>query len=398
MSTPAAAVAGRARRAAVPLLLLTLALGGCAPSATVRGGGGAGMDSVRLEPYDGPRARIAVASFEDKTKKGGAEIGDGMATMLTTALVNSNRFLVLERDVLDEVLREQDLGASGRVRAETAAPTGEIEGADMLVIGAVTAFEPDRMGIGGGLVGLGTLIGTAILHERNRNVPIAAAAYKESYVAIDVRAVDAATSRVLFTASIDAKGYDWGGGVITEIGGGRSRLPLAFGGFQKVAAEQAVRRAIDLAVAELARRTPAEYFRHRPEEFASGRMAAFAYLDVAGLTGERFAAAGLRVASTAEEWNALAAELGLAGAAAAAPVDFSAQRVAAVFAGVQAEPGGSVSVEKAVAHPDRVELTASLLPPPRDTGDLKATPALLHPMALVRLEKGAPVTLSWNGH
>ena len=127
--------------------------------------------------------------------------------------------------------------------------------------------------------------------------------------------------------------------MIAEVGGGRSRLPLAFGGFQKAATEKAVRKAIDLAVVELARRTPAEYFRHRAEEFASGRMAAFAYLDLPGLTGERFAEAGVRVASTPEEWAALAAELGLAGAGAAPPVDFSVQRVAAVFAGAQPGPG-----------------------------------------------------------
>ena len=377
------------------LLLAPLLAGACAaPQATVRGAP-PGMDSVRLAPYDGPKARIAVAKFEDKTAKGAAEIGDGMATMLTTALVNSNRFLVLERDVLDEVLREQDLGASGRVQAATAAPIGEIEGAEVLVIGAVTGFEPEKMGLGGGIVGLGTLIGTAILHESNKSLPIAAATYTESFISIDVRAVDAATSRVLFTVSIDSKGIDWGGGVVAEIGGGHTRLPLAFGGLQKAATEKAVRKAIDLAVAELARRTPAEYFRHRAEEFASGRMAAFAYLDLPGLTGERFAEAGVRVASTPEEWGALAPQLGLSGKGAAPPVDFSAQRVAAVFAGAQDAPGKSVSVEKAVAHPDRLELTASIAPAPEGAEKLKPTPALLHPMALVRLEQGAPVSLAW---
>jgi hypothetical protein len=156
-----------------------------------------------------------------------------------------------------------------------------------------------------------------------------------------------------------------------------------------------VRKAIDLAVLELARRTPAEYFRHRPEEFASGRMAAFAYLDLPGLTGERFAEAGVRVASSPEEWAALAAQLGLAEKDAAAPVDFSAQRVAAVFAGTQDAPAWSVSVEKAVAHPDRLELTARLLRPPEGAEKIKPSPAALHPMALVRLEQGAPVSLVW---
>jgi curli biogenesis system outer membrane secretion channel CsgG len=382
----------RGLAATLPPLLLA---GACATTATVKGAPGETVESGRLAPYDGPRARVAVAKFEDKTAKGAVEIGDGMATMLTTALVNSNRFLVLERDAIDEVLREQDLGLTGRVREGTAAPIGEIEGAELLVIGAVTGFEPEKMGIGGGIVGLGTLIGTAILHESNKNIPIAAAAYKESFISIDVRAVDAATARVLFTTSIEARGIDWGGGVIAEIGGGHSRLPFGFGGFQKAATEQAVRKAIDLTVVELARRTPPEYFRHRPEEFASGRMAAFAYLDLPGLTGERFAEAGVRVASSPEEWAALAAQLGLAEKDAAAPVDFSAQRVAAIFAGTQDAPAWSVSVEKAVAHPDRLELTARLLPPPEGAEKIKPSPAALHPMALVRLEQGAPVSLVW---
>jgi hypothetical protein len=53
-------------------------------------------------------------------------------------------------------------------------------------------------------------------------------------------------------------------------------------------------------------------------------------------------------------------------------------------------------VEKAVAYPDRVELTAVLIPAPPDAGKLAPTPALLRPMALVRLEQGAPVILAWE--
>ena len=386
--------AGLARILAVALLLPVF-VGACATTASVRGGGG-DVNSARLEPYDGPKARIAVASFADKTKKGSGEIGTGLATMLTTALVNSNRFIVLERDVLSEVLSEQDLGASGRVSAGTAAPIGEIEGAELLVIGAVTAFKPDAMGIGGGILGLGTLIGSAVLNDRV-HTPIGAATYKESSITIDVRVVDAATSRVLFTTTIDAKGYDMGGGLIAEVGGGHSRLPLAFGGFQKTAAEAAVRKAISLAVVELARRTPTEYFRHSAGDFTSGRMAAFAYLDIAGLTGERFDQQTLRVASDPAEWAALAEELGLQGTAAAPPVDFSIQRVAAVFAGAQDVAARSVSVEKAVSFPDRVELTVALVAPAKGDRELKSTPALLHPMALVRLDKGAPVRVVWGG-
>ena len=84
------------------------------------------INQAQAEAYNGPKARIAVSRFTDKTGKGwwsGAS-GDGMADQLVTALFNSNRFIVLERQTLGDVLAEQDLGASGRVSQQTAAPIG----------------------------------------------------------------------------------------------------------------------------------------------------------------------------------------------------------------------------------------------------------------------------------
>ena len=81
-------------------------------------GAGPDMASVKLEPYDGPRARIAVAKFEDKTTKGAAEIGEGMSTMLTTALVNSGRFIVLERDADLSLYTEEAIALDARVTAD----------------------------------------------------------------------------------------------------------------------------------------------------------------------------------------------------------------------------------------------------------------------------------------
>ena len=64
-----------------------------------------------------------------------------MADMLSTALFHSNRYIVLERQQVSDVLREQDLGAAGRIKKGTEAPIGEIEGAELLITGAVTEFE-----------------------------------------------------------------------------------------------------------------------------------------------------------------------------------------------------------------------------------------------------------------
>lgn len=381
------------------LSLMLAALSGCAPTATVRGGR-ADLNAVKLLPYDGPKARIAVARFADKTAKGYGSIGDGLATMFVTALVNSDRYIVLERDIIDEIIAEQDLVTAGRASVLTGAPTGEIEGAELLVIGAVTEFEPNKFGIGGGIIGLGTLIGSALLHEQNSNMPVGAAAYTESHIAIDVRLVEAATSRVLANVSVEGRGQDWGGFVAGEVGGGKSELPLAFGGFQNAATEKAVRAAIDIAVTAIAAETPHSFLRHEDAQYASGSIAGFSYLDLAPANTAAFGSPGATVAADAGQWDALARSLGLEGKNLAPPVDFQSSRVVAVAAGKQGTPGLRIAVEKAVRHTDRIEITASLAAPaPREdsTDGKKEAPAVGNPVVLLAMERSElPVSVVWK--
>jgi len=134
------------RRALSLSLLAGLAalLAGCPellePQATVTSGQNAPtIDQAQAIPYNGPRARIAVITFDNKTGKGYGRIGQGMADMLATEFVNTNRYIVLERQELGAVTAEQDLARSGRIQPGTGAPTGQIEGAELLVMGALTA-------------------------------------------------------------------------------------------------------------------------------------------------------------------------------------------------------------------------------------------------------------------
>ncbi len=376
-------------------------LPGCAPTASVVGGS-ARMALPLESTYEGPKARIAVARFEDKTAKGYDTIGEGMATMFTTALVNSSRFVVLERDIIGEVITEQDLSSSGRISPGTGAPTGEIIGAELLLTGAVTEYEPDKFGLGGGVVGLGTLIGSALLHDQNQNIPVGAATFKEAHIAIDVRLVDTTTSRVLAALSVEATGQDWGGFVAGEVGGGKSRLPLAFGGFQNAAVDKAVRKAVNLAVAAISHETPAEYYRHTDESFSSGRIVGFSYVEAPGISGERYGEKEVRVARSAEEWSPLAADLGLPDSP--PPVDFSDRQIVAVAAPLQAVPGRSISIERVVGFGDRVEIRASLLSPPapepgeETKGGASSAPDGRRPIVLLSTDRTElPVRVVWVG-
>jgi len=220
--------------------------------------GGPTIDQAQQEDAMGPKARVTVSRFVDKSAKGRStgQIGDGMAEMLSNALFATNRFIVLERQALGDVIQEQDLGASGRVKTETAAKIGEIEGADLLIQGTITEFEPGASGAGGGV---GGVIPVPIPGRRRPTGGIGGigVGIQTSHVAMIIKVIDAKTSRILASEQVEGKATDIGG--ITGMGGGG--LAGVFGGYSKTPMEKAIRVAIGESVRLIVAKTPAEYYR-----------------------------------------------------------------------------------------------------------------------------------------
>ena len=117
----------------------------------------------------GLKKRVAVMDFEDKTGHGSWQLGSGMADKLTTALVKSGRFVVIEREQLKKIMQEQALGMSGAVSQGTAAQVGRLAGVELMVTGSVNEFGQKEGNISagggggrfGGLRGLGVQTKTA---------------------------------------------------------------------------------------------------------------------------------------------------------------------------------------------------------------------------------------------
>jgi len=91
------------------------------PKARGTSSGGPTIDEAQKEDAMGPKARVAVSRFVDKSAKGksSGQIGERMAEMLTNALFASNRFIVLERQTSVTFFRNnisEHQGASGQKR------------------------------------------------------------------------------------------------------------------------------------------------------------------------------------------------------------------------------------------------------------------------------------------
>lgn len=158
----------------------------------------ASLLSAPLPEIPGPRRTVAVMKFTARhdflRQYGLSDVGGGLTAMLTTALVESGRFIVLERANLGDAFAEQELGASGLVTNESAARVGAVTGAQWIVTGAVTEFSAVAKGRGfsiglGGLGGFGgkrDKLGVGLSPQSKRGI-----------VGVDVRVIDAATSEVV---------------------------------------------------------------------------------------------------------------------------------------------------------------------------------------------------------
>jgi curli biogenesis system outer membrane secretion channel CsgG len=203
-------------------IMLMFAVSACTTAKVVSSsGGGPTISQAQQEPYSGPKKRIAVKAFDFKAARGSAQVGRGMSDMLADSLFNSNRFIVLEREHIKEVMEEQDFGASGRVKKETAAPIGELEGAQLIIRGSVTEFEPNCKG------------GAVLI-----------VAAKQACVTVNLRIVDAKTGRVVNATTVEGRSGTVGAGLVFAT----SPLPVGLGGWKKTPMESAIRNMIETAV------------------------------------------------------------------------------------------------------------------------------------------------------
>lgn len=190
-----------------------------------------------LGDYKGLKHAIGCKNFTNEAGwRGQWDLGDNLTIMLESALADTGRFVIVERQMLKDVIAEQDLAASGRAaRAGRVAQKGMIRPARYLATGAVTEVTEGQSGLGGG-IGIG---GVRLGGGRST-----------AQIALIVKLIDTTTGEVVAKERVVGRA----GRTNLNVGISVRGVHTDLGGFAKTPLGEAAQDCINQAAAMIARK------------------------------------------------------------------------------------------------------------------------------------------------
>ena len=156
--------------------------------------------------------------------------------MLESALFDTGRFVIVEREKLTDVIGEQDLAASGRTAKSTkVAQTGLIRSARYIGTGAVTTVEESQSGGNAGFSFKGVRLGGG---------------RSDAQVTVIVKLIDTTTGEIVAKENITGKA----GNTSLSVGLSAFGTDTDLGGFKKTPLGQAAQDCINKAAEFIAKK------------------------------------------------------------------------------------------------------------------------------------------------
>lgn len=123
-------------------LAVFLMIAACSPSKTVKMQQALSVNETEKteSKYTGPKRRIGVVEFANKSAYGQGRLGGAATDILVTELTKSGKFIVVERDRMEKIMAEQKFQAEGMIDPQTAVQVGKILGLEAIVLGSVSQF------------------------------------------------------------------------------------------------------------------------------------------------------------------------------------------------------------------------------------------------------------------
>ncbi len=227
-------------RARTAWIVAALALTAASPAFALWGKASTSTESgnakMNLGDYKGLKHAIGCKEFGNSAGWHGAwEIGDNLTIMLESALFDSGRFVIVEREKLKDVMAEQDLAASGRAAKSKVAKTGLIRPARYIASGDVTEVTHNQSGGDAGISFKGIRLGGG---------------KNEAQVTVIVKLIDTTTSEIVAKERVVGKA----GGTSLKVGLDVGGVSTDMGGFKKTPIGQAAQDCINKAAEFIAKK------------------------------------------------------------------------------------------------------------------------------------------------
>jgi curli biogenesis system outer membrane secretion channel CsgG len=153
------------------------------------------------ESHASLKRRVAIMPFTYgavSSELGTTDVGKGITTLLITKIVNDGTYSVVDREMLDSILKEQNLSVSDRADPATACKIGKILSVDAIIVGTVTqfGFETKSANVGG-LAGIGTSYIPVVGGLGSFGLGSVGVKKSKARVAVDARIIDINTTEIL---------------------------------------------------------------------------------------------------------------------------------------------------------------------------------------------------------
>jgi curli biogenesis system outer membrane secretion channel CsgG len=146
------------------------------------------------------KRRIAIMPFEYgavTSYTGNYDVGKGIVSLLTTKLVNDGTYSVVDRQMLDAILKEQNLSVSDRADPATACKIGKILSVDAIITGTVTQFGYETKTMSTGGLPTGYIPGVPYVGGLGGMLGSFKSSKSKVKVAVDAKIIDINTSEII---------------------------------------------------------------------------------------------------------------------------------------------------------------------------------------------------------
>ena len=188
------------------------------------------IGSTLFPPYSGPKASLVVADFEIKAANVTTEVNAGLRDMLIEGLNKTNRFLIVP---------------ASKDYAE--------KNAGLIIAAEVIDFDPlisgGSEGVGGGGSAASGTLGSLLGVVTNK-----------STITLNIRIVDAASSKVLFSERIGGQAVDTEG-LRRSRRNKKSNLNEGLSAYANTPMEEAINKCVIEAVKYIVQKVPANYYK-----------------------------------------------------------------------------------------------------------------------------------------